>query len=98
MVNIITLEQTCKCCPEQYWAYKDSHIIGYIRLRWGHLTCDYLPKGKLTDNDIRVYDKTFNERTNDNFKGSFDTEEEREYLLSKCKEALLNKYNELKKK
>ena len=31
-------------------------------------------------------------------KGSFDTEEERECWLSKCKEALLNKYNELKKK
>jgi hypothetical protein len=98
MANTIILEQTCGCCPEQYWAYKGSHIIGYIRLRWGYLTCDYLPKGKLTDNDIRVYDKTFNERTNDNFKGSFDTEEEREYWLNKCKEALLNKYNELKNK
>lgn len=95
MANIIVLEQTCECCPEQYWAYKGSHIIGYIRLRWGHLTCDYLPKGKLTDNDIRVYDKTF---ADDKFKGSFDTEEERKYWLSKCKEALLNKYNELKKK
>ena len=97
MSNIITLEQTCECCPEQYWAYKDSCIIGYIRLRWGHLTCDYLPKGKLTNNDIRVCDKTFNERADDNFKGSFDTEKEREYWLNKCKEALLNKYNELKK-
>lgn len=98
MANIIVLEQTCECCPEQYWAHKGSRIIGYIRLRWGHLTCDYLPKGKLTNNDIRVYDKIFNERVNDNFKGSFDTEEEREYWLNKCKEALLNKYNELKKK
>lgn len=62
------------------------------------MTCDYLPEGRLTDNDIRVYDKTFNERADDHFKGSFDTEEEREYWLSKCKEALLNKYNELKKK
>ena len=95
MANIIVLEQTCECCPEQYWAYKGSRIIGYIRLRWGHLTCDYLPKGKFADNDIRVYDKTF---ADDKFKGSFDTEEEREYWLSKCKEALLNKYNELKRK
>ena len=95
MANIIVLEQISDCCPEQYWAYKGSRIIGYIRLRWGHLTCDYLPKGRLTDNDVRVYDKIFNE---DKFKGSFDTEEEREDWLSKCKEALLNKYNELKKK
>jgi len=43
----------------------------------------------------RVYDKTFNERADDQYKGSFDTEEEREYWLGKCKEALLNKYNEL---
>jgi len=96
MEDTITLEQTCECYPEQYWVYKGSHIIGYIRLRWGHLTCNYLPKGTftdLTDNGILVYDKIFND---DNFKGSFDTEEEREYWLSKCKEALLDKYNELK--
>ena len=98
MANIIVLEQTCKCCPEQYWAYKGSHIIGYIRLRWGHLTCDYLPTGRLTGNDIRVIDKVFNERADNEYKGSFDTEEEREYWLNKCKEALFNKYNELKKK
>ena len=98
MANTIVLEQTCIYCPEQYWAKKGSHTIGYIRLRWGHLTCDYLPNEKLTDNDIRVLDKVFNERASDQFKGSFDTEEEREYWLSKCKEALLNKYNELKKK
>lgn len=98
MANIIVLEQTCECCPEQYWAYKGSHIIGYIRLRWGRLTCDYLPNGRLTHNDIRVLNKAFNERANDKYKGSFDTEEEREYWLSKCKEALLNKYKELKKK
>ena len=82
----------------QYWAKKDSHIIGYIRLRWGHLSCDYLPNGRLTDDDIRVFDKVFNERADNKFKGSFDTDEERECWLSKCKEALLNKYNELKKK
>ena len=98
MANIIVLEQTCECCPEQYWAYKGSHIIGYIRLRWGHLTCDYLPNGRLTDNAIRVLDKVFNERADDKYKGSFDTEKERKYWLSKCKEALLNKYNELKNK
>ena len=98
MANIIVLEQTCEYCPEQYWAYKGSHIIGYIRLRWGHLTCDYLPEGSfedITDSGIQVYDKIFEE---DKFKGSFDTEEEREYWLSNCKEALLNKYNELKEK
>ena len=99
MANIIVLEQTCECCPEQYWAKKGSHTIGYIRLRWGHLTCEYLPSERLDSNDtVKVLDKTFDERADDKFKGSFDTEEEREHWLSKCKEALLNKYNELKNK
>lgn len=98
MANVIILEQTCECCPEQYWAYKGSHIIGYIRLRFGHLSCDYLSKEKqLTDNDIRVLDKVFNEKKDDCYKGSFDSKEERDYWLNKCKEALLDKYNELKK-
>ena len=32
-MNQIILEQTCEACPEQYWAYKEAHRIGYIRLR-----------------------------------------------------------------
>lgn len=96
MANIIVLQQTCEACPEQYWAYKGAHIIGYIRLRWGHLTCDYLPKGKLIDDNIRVLDKVFNERADDKFKGSFDSDEEREFWLNKCKNALIKRYNETK--
>lgn len=92
-MNRIELEQTCEACPEQYWAYKGKHRIGYIRLRWGHLTCDYLPEGKLTDHDIRLIDHVFK---GDEYKGCFDTEEERELYLNKCKESLMNKYNELR--
>ena len=51
-MNQIILEQTCEACPEQYWAYKGAHRIGYIRLRWGHFTCYYLPTENLSDNDI----------------------------------------------
>ena len=87
----ITLEQTCECCPEQYWAKIGSHIIGYIRLRFGHLTCDYLKKeGTLTNHDVRVYEYLFN----DEYKGCFHTDEERQYHLDKCINALLEKFKE----
>jgi len=31
----ITLTQTCGACPEQYDAYKDGKVVGYLRLRHG---------------------------------------------------------------
>ena len=97
MANIIEFEQTCDFCPEQYWARKGAHIIGYIRLRWGHLTCDYLPTGKLSNNDIRVIDHIFKETPKDEYKGEFSSDEERKFWLEKCKIVLLNTYNEIKK-
>lgn len=98
MANFITLEQTCESYPEQYWARKGSHIIGYIRLRWGHLSCDYLTTGNLEGSCIRVVDHIFKEHLDDEYKGEFDSDEERTFWLDKCKEALLNKHRELKKK
>ena len=97
MANIIKLEQTCDGYPEQYWAMKGSNIIGYIRLRWGKLTCHYLPNGKFFDDETRVIYHKFD----DEYKGEFESEEERNDWLNKCKETLLLKYNEdkcLKKK
>lgn len=90
------LEQTCECCPEQYWVKTGTETIGYIRLRFGHLTCEYLPQGKLTDSDIMVYEYTFNDRVDDEYKGCFDTEDERKYHLSKCKDTLIKEYQKQK--
>ena len=92
MANKIELEQTSEMCPEQYWAKIDSKIIGYIRLRWGHLTCDYLPFGELSKQDVRLVDYVF---PNDEYKGSFNTDKERNHWLNKCKNAL---YKQLRKK
>lgn len=94
-MRTIELEQTCMCCPEQYWAHTGSKTIGYIRLRWGHLTCDYLPDSKpqLSDKDIRVVDHVF---PNDEYKGAFDTEEERQHWLEQCKEALMKEFKKHK--
>lgn len=89
MANIIVLEQTCSACPEQYWARKGGHIIGYIRLRWGHLSCEYLPTGYLKDYTVLLLEHTF---VGDKYKGCFDSEQEREYWLNRCKRALLSEY------
>ena len=94
MANIIELEQTCESYPVQYWARKGAHIIGYIRLRWGHLSCDYLLSGNLKGDRIRLVDHYFN----DKYKGEFDNEEEQNLWLDKCKSELLSKYNELNNK
>jgi hypothetical protein len=89
-MRTINLEQTCELCPEQYWAHSGAKTIGYIRLRWGHLTCDYLPTGRamLSNNDIRVLDYQFE----DEYKGCFDTDEERKEWLKKCKDALMKEF------
>lgn len=85
---------TCSACPEQYWAFTDDieggERIGYIRLRWGHLTCEYLVSGELDKESVLVYEHTFE---GDGYKGEFDTEEERTHFLGKCKEALIEKHN-----
>lgn len=35
-INDIQLEQTCGACPEQYDAFLDGKIVGYLRLRHGY--------------------------------------------------------------
>ena len=54
------------------------------------MTCDYLPEGKpkLSDDDIRVLDHLFRNREDDEYKGIFDTDEERKFWLDLHKEEL----------
>ena len=64
---------TCYASPEQYDVYRaNGELCGYVRLRWGSLRADY-PN---IDGDT-IYKHKFE----DNYKGSFDSDEERaEYL------------------
>lgn len=40
-VNGLTFERTCFAHPEQYDVYDENgQVIGYVRLRWGYLTCE----------------------------------------------------------
>ena len=88
------LEQTCEACPEQYCVKTGKKTIGYIRLRFGHLTCDYLPNGRpRLEDEIRVLEY---EWKGDEYKGCFDNEEERAMWLEECKKAIINEYNKQK--
>ena len=86
MEKKIELLLSCIACPEQYDAFLGSDCVGYIRLRGGSLTCEYLPTGELSDKDVLVYSYEFED---DPYKGSFDSDEEREQYLNYCKDALL---------
>ena len=82
---------TCRCCPEQYDVYLGDKNIGYIRLRHGRLTCEYLLNGKLDDSTVLVLLKDFE----DGYKGVFDTDDERSEYLDRCKQCLVDYYNSL---
>ena len=62
---------TCDACPEQYDVFSNGKKVGYVRLRFGCLTADY--------NNVKVYHHCFN---NDEYKGSFDTNAERDKFLT----------------
>lgn len=41
MTSPIVLRQTCGACPEQYDAYEDGTLVGYLRLRHGYFSVSY---------------------------------------------------------
>jgi len=45
MEKEITLVQTCFACPEQYEAFLDGKLVGYLRLRHGFFRVDYPDAG-----------------------------------------------------
>lgn len=68
-IDGLVFKLTCFACPEQYDVYLDNKQIGYVRLRWGHITAEYPDvMGKLIyDEDAGGYD----------FAGCFHSESER---------------------
>lgn len=44
LISGIKFKLTCLGCPEQYDCYvdgSDDNLVGYVRLRWGRLTCTF---------------------------------------------------------
>ena len=79
--------ETCDMCPEQYDVFtKSGYQVGYVRLRYGHLRCDYLDcmKGPV------IYHYNFDE----DFKGDFYDEEERKYYLTEIAKSI-KKYDNM---
>lgn len=76
----LTFDKTCFCCPEQYDVNYKGTPAGYIRLRWGHLTCEYPDVGgKL------IYEAEIG----DGWTGEFENEEQRQFHLDNCAEAII---------
>lgn len=71
--NKIELELTCDACPEQYDAFYEGELVGYLRLRHGHFRAEY--KDDVVYNAYPLGD------------GIFEPEE-REKYLKKAKKAI----------
>ena len=77
--------KTCDACPEQYDVYDDhENIVGYIRLRWGYLRCDYPDVGGET-----IYEANIG----DGFTGCFESNEQRMEHLNNIAVEILRKIN-----
>ena len=71
--NELEFRQTSPACPEQYDVFnKENEQVGYVRLRWGVLRCDYPKCGART-----IYEFVFPDKTD----GSFLSEEQRAKYL-----------------
>lgn len=66
--------ETCSACPEQY-DVKDErgNMVGYVRLRYGGLTCEYPEVG-----GELIYSQYFGE----DWMGCFESDEQRKNYLS----------------
>ena len=73
-------ECTCGSCPEQYDVFLNDKQVAYVRLRFGILRVDYSYCGGET-----IYRKEFD----DNYKGCFDNEDERQFYFQEIKKAIM---------
>lgn len=84
IIEGLNFKKTCDACPEQYDVFKDGKQVGYVRLRWGGLSCRY---------PDYEGDEIYSESFQDAWKGCFDDDNERnKYLLIIANE--LNNYLE----
>lgn len=90
----IEFEQTCPACPESYKLIYDGEEVGYLRLRWGYVSVTSGKYVSIFANDrdecIDVWDYKFE---GDDWKGMFDSYEERAYFLNEAAIAVCKYYN-----
>lgn len=79
IIKKLNFIRTCDSCPEQYDVFKDGRQVGYVRLRWGTVTCDFPDCGCDT-----IYSHDFV----NGWKGNFDSSEERAKYLNRIATAI----------
>lgn len=90
-IDDIRLVKTCNLSPEQYDAYIGDEKMGYIRLRWGLFEVRRKTWQPNEENE-NLYEHEFDFGNPTDPYGDFDTDEQRDYYLTRAKEALLNDY------
>lgn len=84
IIEGLDFKKTCDACPEQYDVFKGDKLVGYVRLRWGVLSCRY---------PDYEGDEIYSESFDDGWQGEFEDDNERnKYLIIIAKE--LNNYME----
>lgn len=73
---------TCTASPEQYDVTLEGKQVGYVRLRWGFLRCDYPNIGGET-----IYEYAFT----DGWQGCFNDDYQRNNHLDLIAKALYNR-------
>lgn len=77
--------KTCDASPEQYDVYNNyGDIVGYVRLRWGNLTCEYPDVG-----GELIYEASIG----DGLTGRFENNEQKRCHLSTIADKILEKIN-----
>lgn len=83
VINGLNFVQICGACPEQYDVYNENqNIVGYVRLRWGVLSCEY------PDVNGEVI---YHANVGDGWTESFDSQEDRNYYLNAIANLILDK-------
>lgn len=73
---------TCRACPEQYDVYDPSgRLVFYVRYRHGYLTCN--PYNS-PDDEFADFENNLLSLEIDSYSGSFDDDEQREEMLTRC--------------
>ena len=74
---------TCSACPEQYDVENSyGNLVGYVRLRWGTLTCEYPNVGG---------EMIYTASIGDGLTGCFESDEQRMKYLNNIADKILEK-------
>lgn len=83
-INGLEFVNTCDACPEQYDVYDENHnMVGYVRLRWGGVSCKYPDV-----NGEVIYVASVSD---DGWAGMFDSKEQRLHHLTSISNEIIKR-------